>query len=87
MMIIWCQVHTSGFEHLTGPLCSIGESECDDLVEPREFDLIGAQYRQYCLIVMPVSAVAETTLLTLSRMTSGPLTPPTVLYRIRGTME
>lgn len=73
---------TSSFQNLTRALSAIGKSECHDLIVSREFDLFCCQ---------PASSkpvrFGRWRPRTLSRMTRGPLTPPTVLYRILGMTE
>lgn len=67
-------VLTSSFEDLTRSLRAIGEGEGDDLVVSGVFDLSlldrGWHSRRW---------MAGRDVLTFSTMTSGPLTPPTVL--------
>lgn len=78
---------TSGLEDLARPLRPVGERQGDNLIVPREFNL---------RVAASATAHANPTgqkprcpggTRTFSRMTRGPLTPPTVLYRILGTIE
>jgi hypothetical protein len=66
---------------LTRALGAIGERQGHDLVVSGEFDLV----TKYVSLgrVSPELVVQRT----LSRITNGPLTPPIVLYRIRGVTD
>lgn len=71
---------TPSFQHLTGSYGAIGKCEGDDLVVSRIFDLCDVLASARWSGKYPDA-------LTFSRMTSGPLTPPTVLYLILGVTE
>lgn len=73
------QLLTSSFQHLPSSLGAIRQCQIDDLVVSGIFDL--SLVRSQALIL---SGRRD---LTFSRTTSGPLTPPTVLYLIRGVTE
>ena len=70
-------VLTSSFKHLSRSLGAIRQSQRNNLIVSWEFDLCTAPIR--CLFVC-----GWHTMLTFSKMTKGPLTPPMVLYRILG---
>lgn len=75
-------IRTSCFKDLTRSLAAIGQRQGHDLVESREFDLcflVSAHAPSYLLLI--------SRRLTLSKMTRGPLTPPMVLYRMRGVTD
>ena len=74
---VWWEL-TSSFQDLTRALGAIRQRQGDNLVVSGEFDLcaIGVSFSSRS----PSSSRPRT----LSRMTSGPFTPPMVLYRIRG---
>lgn len=80
-----CRVleQTSSLKDLARSLRPIGKRQRHNLGVSREFDLeaiASAPRRRHQMAREAFSC-------TFSRMTSGPLTPPTVLYRIRGTTE
>lgn len=62
---------TSSLQNLTRPLRTVRESQGDDFVETREFDLVDDKQ-----VVISVRVAGQ---LTLSKTTSGPLMPPIVL--------
>jgi hypothetical protein len=69
-------LRTSSFQHLTGPLCAIGQSQTNNLIVSREFDLEPRKHNPTVVLVF--------IRLTFSKMTKGPLIPPMVLYLILG---
>lgn len=73
---------TSSFEHLPRSFRAVGQGERYDLIVSREFDLHAK------LVSAGRPAVGHRQgRRTLSRMTNGPLTPPIVLYVMRGFTE
>lgn len=88
--------HTSSFKDLTRSLWPIRKRQRHDLVISGKFDLYKSLSASalriiFCLgrrfIVDDSEYCRKCHSHTLSKITSGPLTPPIVLYRIRGLME
>lgn len=78
--------HTSRLQHLPTALRAIGQRQRHNLIEPREFDLEATLVLSKLPFLTLTISCPQTTL-TFSRMTKGPLTPPIVLYRMRGCTD
>lgn len=67
------RVNTSSLENLAGSLCAIGKGDVHNLVVLGVFDLLE------CQTLYAGNECRRVVERTFSRMTKGPLTPPTVL--------